>query len=185
MHFCIHDAVRLAAWSIQGLPILITSPEVEQFPYGCRESPNQPSDPRQKKQVLVTLKYQLLFDDAQNFGWNCTLLTKIYGRLTMQEDVHSCVSRWAFSGIHVCSVQFIFIQPKYTTIQEYIQDYCKVAREPRRNQAPVVEKLGSAIHRINHYPTDKCQENLLRYPENRDLSDGQHYPPFEQLGPEG
>ena len=62
-----------------------------------------------KKQVLVTLKYQLLFDDAQNFGWNCTLLTKIYGRLTMQENVHSCVSRWAFCGVHVCLVQFIFI----------------------------------------------------------------------------
>ena len=24
------------------------------------------------------------------------------------------------------------------------------------SQAPVVQKLDSAIHRINHYPTDKC-----------------------------
>ena len=184
MLFCIHETVRLAARNIQGLPLLITSPEVEQFPHGCHE-PKPAIRPKAKKQVLVTLKYQLLFDGAQNFDWNCTLLRKIYGRLAMQENVHSCVCRWAFSGIHVCSVQFIFIQPKYTTIQEYKQDYCKLAREPRRNQAPVVEKLDSAIHWINHCPTDKCQGNLLRYPENRDLSDGQHYPPFEQLGPEG
>ena len=26
----------------------------------------------------------------------------------------------------------------------------------RHNQAPVVQKMDSAIHRINHYPADKC-----------------------------
>ena len=36
--------------------------------------------------------------------------------------------------------------------------------------APVVQKLDSAIHRINHYPVDKCQGNQLRYPVDRDLS---------------
>ena len=35
---------------------------------------------------------------------------------------------------------------------------------------PVVQKLDSAIHRINHYPVDKCQGNQLRYPVDRDLS---------------
>ena len=41
-------------------------------------------------------------------------------------------------------------------------------------QAPVVQKLDSAIHRINHYPVNKYCENqlALRYPVERDLSDG-------------
>ena len=53
-------------------------------------------------------------------------------------------------------------------------------------QAPVVQKLDSAIIRINHYPTqvtDEC-ENQLHYPVDSDLSGGSGYPPFEQLGPE-
>ena len=32
------------------------------------------------------------------------------------------------------------------------------------NQAPVVQTLDSAIHRINHYPADKYYGNQLRYP---------------------
>ena len=30
--------------------------------------------------------------------------------------------------------------------------------------APVVQRLDNAIHRINRYPMDKCQQNKLRYP---------------------
>ena len=48
--------------------------------------------------------------------------------------------------------------------------------------APVAQKLDTVIHRINPYPTDKCQGNQLRYPVDSDLSGGQRYPPFEQLG---
>ena len=51
------------------------------------------------------------------------------------------------------------------------------------NLAPVVQKLDSAINRINHYPMDKYWVNQLRYPMDRDLSGGLRYPPFEQLGP--
>ena len=36
----------------------------------------------------------------------------------------------------------------------------------------VVQKMDSAIHRMNHYPVDKYQENQLRYPQDRDLSAG-------------
>ena len=32
--------------------------------------------------------------------------------------------------------------------------------------------LDSAIHRINHYPVDKCYGNQLRYPLDSDLSGG-------------
>ena len=40
------------------------------------------------------------------------------------------------------------------------------------DQAPVVQKMDSAIHRINHYPVDKYQGNQLCYPLDSDLSDG-------------
>ena len=39
-------------------------------------------------------------------------------------------------------------------------------------QAPVVQTLDSAIHRINHYPADKYYANQLRYPLDSDLSGG-------------
>ena len=38
--------------------------------------------------------------------------------------------------------------------------------------APDVQKLDSAIHRINHYPVDKYKGNQLRYPLDSDLSGG-------------
>ena len=40
------------------------------------------------------------------------------------------------------------------------------------SQAPVVQTLDSAIHRINHYPADKYYGNQLRYPLDSDLSGG-------------
>ena len=36
--------------------------------------------------------------------------------------------------------------------------------------APVVQKLDSTIHWINHYPVNKYYGNQLRYPVDRDLS---------------
>ena len=39
-------------------------------------------------------------------------------------------------------------------------------------QAPVVQRLDNAIHRINHYPADKCWQNKPRYPLDSDLSGG-------------
>ena len=56
-------------------------------------------------------------------------------------------------------------------------------RMRNNNLAPVVQKLDSAINRINHYPMDKYWVNQLRYPMDRDLSGGLRYPPFEQLEP--
>ena len=41
-----------------------------------------------------------------------------------------------------------------------------------RDQAPVVQTLDSAIHRINHCPADKYYGNQLRYPLGNDLSCG-------------
>ena len=38
------------------------------------------------------------------------------------------------------------------------------------DQAPVVQMLDSAIHRINCYPVDKYLGNQLHYPLDRDLS---------------
>ena len=52
------------------------------------------------------------------------------------------------------------------------------------SQAPVVQMLDSAIHWINHYPPDNSIGFASFYPLNSDLSGGQRYPSFEQLGPE-
>ena len=41
-----------------------------------------------------------------------------------------------------------------------------------RQKVPVVQKLDSAIHRINRYPEDKYYENQLRYPLDSNLSSG-------------
>ena len=49
--------------------------------------------------------------------------------------------------------------------------------------APVVQRLDNAIHRINRYPADTCQQNKPGYPLNSNLSGGWRYPPFEQPGP--
>ena len=49
--------------------------------------------------------------------------------------------------------------------------------------ARVVQRAGDTIHRINHYPVDKCSQNILCYPLDSSLSHGKHYPPFEHLGP--
>ena len=39
-------------------------------------------------------------------------------------------------------------------------------------QAPVVQRPDNAIHRINRYPADKCEQNKPRYPLDSDLSGG-------------
>ena len=49
--------------------------------------------------------------------------------------------------------------------------------------APVVQKLDSAMHRINHSPVDNAIGFPVTYPLYSDLSGGWRYPTFEQLGP--
>ena len=55
--------------------------------------------------------------------------------------------------------------------------------KPPVKLAPVVQRLDNSIHRINRYPADKYWQNKPRYPLDNDLSGGQRYPAFEQLGP--
>ena len=45
-------------------------------------------------------------------------------------------------------------------------------REVKQYQAPVVQKVDSAIHRINHYPLDSAIGFPNTYPMEIDLSDG-------------
>ena len=49
--------------------------------------------------------------------------------------------------------------------------------------APVVQTLDSAIHWINHYSLDNSIGFAGVYSLDSDLSGGQRYPSFEQLGP--
>ena len=39
-------------------------------------------------------------------------------------------------------------------------------------QGPVVQSVDNAIQRINRDPEDNCQENVLRYTTDTDLSSG-------------
>ena len=57
------------------------------------------------------------------------------------------------------------------------------ARSPRKPQVSVTQKLDRAIHRINRFPVDTYLGNQLLYPLDRDLLNGQCYPPLEHLGP--
>ena len=50
-------------------------------------------------------------------------------------------------------------------------------------KVPVVQRVDSAIQRINHYPLDKYYQSQLSYPVDIDSSSGQCYPPFLQLMP--
>ena len=47
--------------------------------------------------------------------------------------------------------------------------------------APVLQKVDSAIHRINLYPLDRDIANI--YPLDSDFSGGYRYAAFEQLRP--
>ena len=49
---------------------------------------------------------------------------------------------------------------------------------------PVVQKVDSAIHRINNYPVDNAIDFLNIYPLDSDLSGGQRYIKFEQPEPD-
>ena len=46
----------------------------------------------------------------------------------------------------------------------------------------MIQKVDSAIQRINLYPVDSAIGFPDTYPLDRDLSDGQCYSAFEQLG---
>ena len=50
--------------------------------------------------------------------------------------------------------------------------------------APVVRRLDSAIHWINHYPLNNSIDFPRVYPLDRHLLGGYRYPPFEQPRPE-
>ena len=49
---------------------------------------------------------------------------------------------------------------------------CMAVKANLNAQAPVVQRLDNAIHRINRYPADKYWQNKLRYPLDSELSGG-------------
>ena len=55
--------------------------------------------------------------------------------------------------------------------------------EETETLVPVVWKVDNSIHRINRNPADSVVCFVNTYPVNSDLSGGQCYPAFEQLGP--
>ena len=58
-------------------------------------------------------------------------------------------------------------------------------QRPHSVQAPIVQKVDSAIHWINRCPVNSAIGFPKTYPLDSDLSDGKRFPTFEQTGPEG
>ena len=83
-----------------------------------------------------------------------------------------------FQKLLICFDSAVLRLINYSCIQKPIND-------EHLSQAPVAQKLDSAMQRIKRYPVDKYFEIQLRYPLHSNLSSGWHYPPFEQLGPCG
>ena len=54
----------------------------------------------------------------------------------------------------------------------YLFSIKALIRDKKTRQAPVVIKMDSVIHQINHYPVDKYYGNKLHYPLDRGLSHG-------------
>ena len=91
----------------------------------------------------------------------------------------------AFSQIIFCTFlehSIIKLQTKRIKLNLLLKHYYL-----NSNFALTLGYLNPALNnltQINHYPVDIYQGNqLLHYPVDRDLSSGQCYPPFEQLGP--
>ena len=95
---------------------------------------------------IVSLKYQ---DDLLYFfGGVCGRAVNTSNSLDLEVRDASLTRCFVFLDNELCSTLSLF------------------------SQAPVVQTLDNAIHRINHYPADKYYRNQLRYPLDRDLSGG-------------
>ena len=59
-------------------------------------------------------------------------------------------------------------------VQERVcgQTACDLDMDSPGRQAPVVQKVDNAIHRINHYPLDIAIGFAITYPVDSDLSGG-------------
>ena len=60
----------------------------------------------------------------------------------------------------------------------------KFLRDSKHFRIRLFKRLDNAVHRINHYLADSVVCFVNTYPLDSDLSSGQRYPAFEQLGPE-
>ena len=63
----------------------------------------------------------------------------------------------------------------YNRAQIVVSLFCPLVRKDvcgLFHQDPVVQKVNSAIHRMDYYPADKYWQNQLCYPLDSDLSGG-------------
>ena len=52
------------------------------------------------------------------------------------------------------------------------RQHARSTNRPSKLQAPVVQKVDNAIHRIDHYPLDSAIGFAITYPLDSDLSGG-------------
>ena len=70
--------------------------------------------------------------------------------------------------VEICSQNNPMVQFDTTANGQLHSNTCILST----HQAPVVQKLDNAIHRINRYPEDRYYESQLRYPLDSNLSIG-------------
>ena len=70
--------------------------------------------------------------------------------------------------MEVCEIDVYYFMFLHVCTAVGMHDLCVLAHLP----ALVVQKVNSAIHRINHYPADKHYQSQLNYPADCDLSSG-------------
>ena len=63
--------------------------------------------------------------------------------------------------------------------------YIHIKHVQQQPAGPVVQKMDSAIHQINHNPLDSVIDFPNIYMLDNDVPGGQCYPTFEQPGPAG
>ena len=88
----------------------------------------------------------------------------------MEMDLHfgiaekECKMVWLRNYVYIIDVTFYLYAPEIQA--------CLELTEPLTDLAPVVQKLDSAIHWINHYPVDRYLGKPVRYSVDRGLSSG-------------
>ena len=99
-------------------------------------------------------------------------LSEISARIISTKDVYLCNEQWQGTKTRLVINDSILLSSFCIYANDYFSNMPAHLIGTAIAQAPVVQRVDNAIHRINHYPVDKCWENKLDYPPDSDLSGG-------------
>ena len=124
-------------------------------------------------QCFYCCKFQAIYKGASFLSFCSAICLSI---LVHTNFVETCYGRWELvCGVLTGVVWSLILSWCWSHVNK-VNHTCPVIL------TPVVQKLDSAIHRINLHPVDNAN-GFPTYPLDSDLSGGWRYPTFEQLGP--